>query len=1066
MIGKLFVNTVTESGRLSQIVREIASDRNILPNAQDVVTADDFYTVVQTSYDTNLIDKGMCSSTPITIAVIPFTKLTQDNNAEADILNIQRNLDTVSISNVNDVINSLTGTLSSDVNTSLDDRSQIDSLRSATSKITSAYNAKASYMTHLAGPYEIETNSDFDNSYGEGSLPASIPITKITSFEKKVDWIESYLNVDSSTLNSGYNIKNLLQILRNSFARKIYGPNFYISGQTSSLYVRPLNIDAYNAAATYYFGDLTNVSDASTLNLSDENTDILIIADSKSISYTRAGTNFESEASTLIGDLTAYTSGLSLSKSTNAGSFSSLLQYEDEGKSVLPLDVNIGDQATLSSYESADEFFLGVPLANDRTQLPSRTSRFSTDATSIESSILANIGTLVAPAESDLFTLNVFLAQMRFMLEDSFYTTNNTTSIMRFALLMAALNDTETRKRIFKVMMLRDRLINASDYVDSNEKSAFESSARIALDTEVFNLIKHVVPEYATRNTTSSDDDIINTMNLSLGRTLNAETYNSDYVPVEFDVRSDSAGEELLDELITGLNDPSSHQWDNFFKAARNVESASNKFLKMSPASTGSRSGASVLNYKVGMTTTLTKFTRDERAFLFFNKWISIIDDFPFKIEFIEGRYPRSDSSGNFYYKRKIDIKAYYSNSDYADLKNSLTLTLSEYTPAQFTYYVEYIQPLARSILQDTQTFYDGIDYVYRFIMQASSLLSDASSLAYAYTPTFGENLANHYTSNAILNLNRQAKLAFSRDSTYQNFSKDQYKSSNTLNGFLRYIQDDSEISEIQDSIVAVCGIPYGMLDRLGAFNQNKIGYVDVTVTLRPIGGSETGDIEIIKSYPVGGYVEHQYLSYDSTTNASYQQVLDATSLYELNANRALATNDQFDELSKQNELQSTALLNYIQLFYGLTFDYNITNQRTLSDITDTNTTTAIESFKEKIYGYRFDELVESRYISTGENSLRFARSNIITKALGGGVFDKVVAIPIDASLLKGSKDGYLVDILMSINTRFVDREEPVVTRTATRAGSNLLSNLQSTIRQSVTSTAVAAANFNIRGGS
>ena len=188
MIGKPFVNTITESGRLSQIVREIASDRNILPNAQDVVTADDFYTVVQTSYDTNLIDKGMCSSTPITIAVIPFTKLTQDNNAEADILNIQRNLDTVSISNVNDVINSLTGTLSSDVNTSLDDRSQIDSLRSATSKITSAYNAKASYMTHLAGPYEIETNSDFDNSYGEGSLPASIPITKITSFENYRDW--------------------------------------------------------------------------------------------------------------------------------------------------------------------------------------------------------------------------------------------------------------------------------------------------------------------------------------------------------------------------------------------------------------------------------------------------------------------------------------------------------------------------------------------------------------------------------------------------------------------------------------------------------------------------------------------------------------------------------------------------------------------------------------------------------------------------------------------------------------------------------------------------------------
>ena len=249
MIGKPFVNTITESSRLSQIVRDIAADRNILPNAQDPVTADDVYNVVQASYDSSLIDKGLCSSTPTTVAVIPFTKLTQENNAEADILNIQRNLDTIALSNVNEIINNLTGTLSSDVNASLDDRSQIDSFRSATLRLTSAYNAKASYMTHLASPYELETNSDFDNSYGEGNLPSIIPTTKITSFEEKLDWIETYLNLESASLRSGYNIKNLLQIIRNSFARKAYGSNFFITGSSSSLYVRPVNLDVFNAGS-------------------------------------------------------------------------------------------------------------------------------------------------------------------------------------------------------------------------------------------------------------------------------------------------------------------------------------------------------------------------------------------------------------------------------------------------------------------------------------------------------------------------------------------------------------------------------------------------------------------------------------------------------------------------------------------------------------------------------------------------------------------------------------------------------------------------------------------------
>ena len=81
-------------------------------------------------------------------------------------------------------------------------------------------------------------------------------------------------------------------------------------------------------------------------------------------------------------------------------------------------------------------------------------------------------------------------------------------------------------------------------------------------------------------------------------------------------------------------------------------------------------------------------------------------------------------------------------------------------------------------------------------------------------------------------------------------------------------------------------------------------------------------------------------------------------------------------------------------------------------------------------------------------------------------MFDKVVAIPIDSAAIKGMSDGYLVDILLGVSTRFVERTEPVITRTATKVGSNLVSNLQSTISQSVTSTVTTLANLNVRGSS
>lgn len=1093
-VGKPFFNGVSEAARASQIVRELGVSRTSATT--EATTADDFYSVVETSYDADLKNKGVCSSTPVTLCVVPFTKLTETDNAQADILNIQRNLDTIATSNVNEIINYVTASFTEDENLALEDRSQIDTFRSTVNKLTAAYNAKAAYMTHLADTYGLETDSDFNNSYGTGtSVPTAITTIKITSLEKKSDWVESYLKV-GNRLNDSYNIERLLQIVRNSFARKEYGDNFTIAGDSTSLYVNPIDVDTFKTAATEYFGDLTNTESDANLTWDDEITSALVVSDSKSVGYTRAGVSPDAIVNSLIGQLSLYSVGLNLTSNSSLGIFSNLTKYTDGTKAVLPLDVNLGSQTSLQTYETADEYFLGLPLNINKEDLKTRSAKFSTDARSIEADLKDSIGRITLSSDKDLYCWNAFLSQMRSMIEKSFYTTNDVVSIHRFSLLTVSLQNSTARKIIFKIMMLRDRLRNASDYVETSQVSRFKTKVTSELENEILKLINAlgissiITPDdedaytkYDKQN--ALNEEISEIINNQFGKIAATTIYTTPTVYTSQDPLS------MIQQLVTDLNDPSEHQWDNFFIASKNVEQGVNTFTRTSWSS-----GASATAASCGISNSLLQLNRDKRAFLFFNKWMTIINDFPFALEILKEGQSSSvlttteeygSDQGATSLVDKYTLISVYSQNMYAELKSALTLTLSSsYTADQFSYYFEYVQPVAREILQDTQTFYDGIDYVYRYIMQASSLLTTAADLAYAYTPVYGEKLSNHYTSNSILNLNRQSRFAFSQNSTYKNFSQDQYKLTDTLNGFFRYVQDDSEVSTEEDSFVVVCGIPYGMLDRLGAFNQDKLGYVDVTVTIRSIDGNPDNDVKIVKSYPINAYVEHQRLSYNTTTNASYSQVLEATSLYELSPQNTFVTIDEYDEQTKKNELQSTALLNYIQLFYGLTLGPYITPQVVLPEITDQNILNARDKLEEEVYSYRFDELVETRYVSTGIYSLKFTKGDIITQALGGCVFDKVVAIPVDATLLKvaseqaasrtiveagslrstlGStlrqdviniidkKSGYLADVLVSIETRFVDRARTTTgtTRSASSLGdtSTLITTLQNSIRSS-----------------
>jgi hypothetical protein len=764
-----------------------------------------------------------------------------------------------------------------------------------------------------------------------------------------------------------------------------------------------------------------------------------------------------------------------LNSNTSLGIFTNLLRYVDGSKTVLPLDVDIVNQTNLQLYETADEYFLGQPLATDKAELLSRSRRFINDTQLIENSLKTRFSDVIMTSDADLYAFNSFLLQMKSMMQSSFYTNDDPTSATRFSLLLVSLNNLSTRLKVFRIMMLRDRLRHPDDYASSDNKQSFLSKVRseLAQATEAFfeeisisgttpdallspeeyeNLSVEEKSQLSSARSRSLQAQVIEEIKNSLNRATNQFLDDRSLV---IDASFDFSPTDFIEESDLDLNDAADHQWDNFFSAAINAEQGTSNFTR--ELWSGS---FDTIFATCGISNSYLRLNRDQRAFLYFNKWLDIIVNLPFKIEYdYTSVTARSDQTTRY----TTYLKCYYSKSDFDELKNSLSLTLSgSYSLNEFTYYIENIQSIPRSILQDSQTCYDGVDYVYRYIMQAANLLNNAAGLAYTYTPVFGENLLNHYTSNAVLNLNRQTRFAFSQNTQYRNFSKDQFKTAEVLNGFLRYIQDDPEISSREDSFVLVCGIPYGMLDRLGAFSQNKVGYVDVTVTLRSIDGNASNDVKIVKTYPISAFIEHQLLSYNSTTNASNVQVLDATRLYELSPDRTFVVTNDIEEAAKKNELQSAALLNYIQLFYGLTLNQYVTSQTQITLPENQDVVSATDKLRTEIFSYRFSELIESRYVSTGVNSLKFSKDALISQALSGCVFDKVIAIPISAEILKQGRSGYLADILITIDTRFADRATPRRNAIAIGDTSSLVTTLQNSLRQTLSS--AVATSFNNLG--
>ena len=134
------------------------------------------------------------------------------------------------------------------------------------------------------------------------------------------------------------------------------------------------DVDTFKTSAAEYFGDLSNTDSDVNLTWDDDLTNALIVSDSKAVAYTRAGISPDSIINSLIGQLSLYNVGLNLTSNSSLGIFSNFTRYTDGTKAVLPLDVNIGGQTSLQTYESADEYFLGLPLNSNKEDLKDRKS--------------------------------------------------------------------------------------------------------------------------------------------------------------------------------------------------------------------------------------------------------------------------------------------------------------------------------------------------------------------------------------------------------------------------------------------------------------------------------------------------------------------------------------------------------------------------------------------------------------------------------------------------------------------------------------------------------------------
>jgi hypothetical protein len=464
--------------------------------------------------------------------------------------------------------------------------------------------------------------------------------------------------------------------------------------------------------------------------------------------------------------------------------------------------------------------------------------------------------------------------------------------------------------------------------------------------------------------------------------------------------------------------------WDVFFDGAKTVE---NSLIRSASTFSGSP-----LSLRAGQQTQFYQIARDHRALSFLMSTLRFLST-----SVSETRYYMQASTG-----RRRDTTSYeYDFGHQPEYFNDLLRSISLVSDASFSLsttssggigflsadayneikaplddFSGYASAIISTLLQSLQDGVDGLNYVKTYMNTSLSLLKQATTAAFDYRVKYGESLAALYTSNTLTNLAKIKNSKFSSLPGFKKYDPYYFRSSAYLPGMVQYAQ--KVLPKTEDSFVVICGLPYGLLERLGAYDLSKERVVSITLTFREINDDSPIAYAITKRYPASSFIDPAKQEYNIENFSSQAQFLGQTKLYYLNSAGELAIDTFTDDNVKMNETESVSTLEYFRMLYGVNLDLEALLQSTQVDASALfpGIETARNKVVVKIENLGFDDLITSRYIRAAENTIMLGQKDAFQGALSGFSFDKIVAIPIEGSSLRRDKDFYLCDILISVN--------------------------------------------------
>jgi hypothetical protein len=1131
------------TGNRITVTRENSSSRVPVSYAPDT---DDSLTLSKSGYDSFISDKGITSTSPVILSIVPLRK----ESSEEAIITVQRGLAKTCVSSTTQMILDNTGSFTEAQATEFNSGFSLN-FQDIVIDIFTAYKSKANYLSYLSDPLGVQVTDPVSYRYvapyisytsetATSEVSAQVAIGSVSTGVNYLsgfyetastsEWVSSVLGVNNVVSRSSMTV--LLQSVRNGFAKLAYD-EFETNDALDDIRTLETIASESNDETTDFLSSIYQKTFNLRTGISEEHADRVFnkVAKELSLQSIMTDLNINTPINRYVdekfGNITKLSYEQNIVNDKSGGTtFGGLLNVSSNGKIVQVIDPSAPSQDYLEQFITADQYYLIGPLANEDTAaLTSRSDDFVAQVNECQDSL--NEVKSVLDCEYDNLMITQLLECISSIIGDIFLTAYPVDfnariwTMSKFLLLMKSTEDNNMLNILFRIMMLRDRLLNPSDYADGSfavdeikaraksqiigeinrlaSKLGLEQSAIYNPDTGESKVVRGSYED--SSNTIEKNLDIFNfSIPGGTGRNINASSQ---------ELSADGISKVWIDNLLNPLQSEEKTQYDYFHTYAKNLESDSSITFGIDSFTTTSE----LLTGRVGITQQFIKTNRDHRAFALLLKTIfwfknastqnrdvlfrvnnastvdtssadigdgdtssddttatltvtleynpsiwaeikGIID----KMLSLSGDITNSqtDSSdkadGNYQIKIKLDASFDVLLSTITNEEIGLVIATSlgiaedavsalyvsegsEYSveiTKSFSSNAAYLYNLnvssiydgnLRNIMSRSQTLYDVCNYISSWLSQAASLLNEASTNAANYTSRYGEKLATLYTGNSVTNLIRTYANGLKNSIEFPYYTSDFYRSSKFLSGMLNYADYALGVSEYEDSFVIVCGIPYGLIERMGGFEIGDEKNIKITLTFRDVNFGTPTNAELVYKFPAASFIDpsSQVYTEDQLTVVDLptgnETILEATNLYYLTQDGTIQQDTFTDSDVKAQELSSTSILEYLRLLYGLDFSLNAfsQNENVNVDSAYPNTDSTATLLQNYVAGLKYDPLISSRFSTTIANSKGIQKKKIMKEALQGPVFDKIVAIPIDGSLLRGEGSFYMCDVMASI---------------------------------------------------